>query len=212
MIKARQAGFTLVELAIVLVVIGLILGMAFKGKDLIDSAKVKNLAAQYNKVVAASNTFYEKYGFYPGDGCAATTATIAACNTSVTSGATTRNGVIDSPAEQGAFWGQLVNQTNILTAADQRSVFGQNWGISLNTVGAAGNGASDTGNQGNNYIYIGNAPTTAAADARFVCALDRMVDDGVNTTGLIRSGQAYSATSDCWTFNTQATILIRVLP
>lgn len=39
----QQSGFTLVELAIVLVVIGLILGMAFKGKDLIDSAKVKNM-------------------------------------------------------------------------------------------------------------------------------------------------------------------------
>ena len=64
----RNQGFTLVELAIVLVVIGLILGMAFKGKDLIDGAKVKNLAAQYNKVVAGANTFYEKYGFYPGDG------------------------------------------------------------------------------------------------------------------------------------------------
>ncbi|MDQ5888705.1 MAG: hypothetical protein QG667_1999, partial [Pseudomonadota bacterium] len=71
MMKPRQTGFTLVELAIVLVVIGLILGMAFKGKDLIDSAKVKNLAAQYNKIVAASNTFYEKYGSYPGDGCSA---------------------------------------------------------------------------------------------------------------------------------------------
>lgn len=45
----KQSGFTLVELAIVLVIIGLILGMAFKGKDLIDGAKVKNLAAQYNK-------------------------------------------------------------------------------------------------------------------------------------------------------------------
>lgn len=35
--QRSQTGFTLVELAIVLVVIGLILGMAFKGKDLIDS-------------------------------------------------------------------------------------------------------------------------------------------------------------------------------
>lgn len=212
MIKARQTGFTLVELAIVLVVIGLILGMAFKGKDLIDSAKVKNLAAQYNKIVAASNTFYEKYGFYPGDGCTAA-QTIAACNASVAApGGPVRNGVIDNAGEQAAFWNQLVNLTNILTAADRRSVFGQDWSISLNTIGAAGNGASATGNQGNNYLYVGQLPTTAAADARFVCALDRMVDDGINTSGLIRSGQAYTAASDCWINNTQSTILIRVLP
>ncbi|MBP9610124.1 MAG: type II secretion system protein, partial [Laribacter sp.] len=37
----NQSGFTLIELSIVLVVIGLIIGMWFKGKDLIDSAKTK---------------------------------------------------------------------------------------------------------------------------------------------------------------------------
>jgi prepilin-type N-terminal cleavage/methylation domain-containing protein len=68
---AKQTGFTLVELAIVLVIIGLILGMAFKGKDLIDGAKVKSLAAQYNKIQAAFNIYFEKYGAYPGDGCTA---------------------------------------------------------------------------------------------------------------------------------------------
>ena len=162
----QQSGFTLVELAIVLVVIGLILGMAFKGKDLIDSAKVKNMAAQYNKVVAGANTFYEKYGYYPGDGCPAAGSTIAQCNTAVTNGTTSRNGVIDSANEQSAFWNQLVNQTNILTAADQRSIFGQNWNISLNNIGIAGNGNSATGNQGNNFLFIGAAPATASCSAR----------------------------------------------
>lgn len=214
MIKARQTGFTLVELAIVLVVIGLILGMAFKGKDLIDSAKVKNLAAQYNKIVAASNTFYEKYGFYPGDGCPAANSTIAQCNTAVTNGTTTRNGVVNSVIEQTAFWNQLVTLSNILTAADQRSVFGQNWNISLNNIGAAGVANSATGNIGNNYLFIGATPASASADARFVCALDRMVDDGVAVSGIIRSGGAvnYNAATDCWAQPGQNTILIRILP
>jgi prepilin-type N-terminal cleavage/methylation domain-containing protein len=200
MIKARQTGFTLVELAIVLVVIGLILGMAFKGKDLIDSAKVKNMAAQYNKVVAASNTFYEKYGFYPGDGCTATNPTNIA-----TQCAGIRNGVIDNANEQAAFWNLLVGTTNILTAADRRSVFGQDWGISLNNVGAPGV-------VGNNYLFIGNLPAANSADTRFVCALDRMIDDGVNTTGLVRSGAAYGAATDCWALANQTSILIRILP
>lgn len=210
----QQSGFTLVELAIVLVVIGLILGMAFKGKDLIDSAKVKNMAAQYNKVVAGANTFYEKYGYYPGDGCPAAGSTIAQCNTAVTNGTTSRNGVIDSANEQSAFWNQLVNQTNILTAADRRSIFGQNWNISLNDIGIAGNGNSATGNQGNNFLFIGAAPATASSDARFVCALDRLLDDGIAVSGLIRSGGVsnYVQATDCWTLNGQNTILIRVLP
>ncbi|WP_182075354.1 type II secretion system protein [Deefgea sp. CFH1-16] len=49
----KKRGFTLVEMAIVLVIIGLILGAAFKGKDLIDSAKVKNMAAQVGKMQTA---------------------------------------------------------------------------------------------------------------------------------------------------------------
>jgi prepilin-type N-terminal cleavage/methylation domain-containing protein len=40
--KSRQAGFTLVEIAIVLVIIGLLLGGVLKGQELINSAKVKN--------------------------------------------------------------------------------------------------------------------------------------------------------------------------
>lgn len=209
MMKPRQTGFTLVELAIVLVVIGLILGMAFKGKDLIDSAKVKNLAAQYNKIVAASNTFYEKYGSYPGDGCSANgnPATVAACNG-------TRNGVIDDANEAAAFWVLLVQRTNILTAADRRSVFGQDWNISDDNIGAANANASRTGNRGNNYLYIGQAPTDSASDMRFVCALDRLIDDGVAGTGLIRSntGVNYNANTDCWAQPGQATILVRILP
>ncbi len=40
----RQSGFTLVEIAIVLVIIGLLLGGVLKGQELINSAKVKNFA------------------------------------------------------------------------------------------------------------------------------------------------------------------------
>ncbi len=42
--KSQQSGFTLVEIAIVLVIIGLLLGGILKGQELINSAKVKNLA------------------------------------------------------------------------------------------------------------------------------------------------------------------------
>ena len=68
--RHAQHGFTLVELAIALVIIGLVLGMTFKGRELIDGAKVKSVQAQYGKISAAMNIFFEKYGFYPGDGCA----------------------------------------------------------------------------------------------------------------------------------------------
>src|SRR6266536_1939679 len=48
--KSQQSGFTLVEIAIVLVIIGLLLGGILKGQELINSAKVKNLANDFRVI------------------------------------------------------------------------------------------------------------------------------------------------------------------
>ena len=48
----RQPGFTLVEIAIVLVIIGLLLGGVLKGQSLIDSARVKNIVQQSTSLSA----------------------------------------------------------------------------------------------------------------------------------------------------------------
>ena len=45
----RQSGFTLVEIAIVLVIIGLLLGGVLKGQELITQAKIKNVANDLNR-------------------------------------------------------------------------------------------------------------------------------------------------------------------
>lgn len=68
MTKRRdRAGFSLVELAIVLLIIGLIVGGVLKGQDLIRSARVNNVATTLNEVRAATNTFQDKYVAFPGD-------------------------------------------------------------------------------------------------------------------------------------------------
>src|ERR1700712_2229391 len=64
---ARQRGFTLVEIAIVLVIIGLLLGGVLKGQSLIDSAKVKNIIQQSNSLSAAVNAYQDKFHALPGD-------------------------------------------------------------------------------------------------------------------------------------------------
>ncbi len=56
----NRKGFTLIELAIVLVIIGLILGAVFKGKDLINSAKGKSYANKLRAIEIAEATYYDK--------------------------------------------------------------------------------------------------------------------------------------------------------
>lgn len=74
-------GFTLVEMAVVLVIIGIILGAVIKGNDLIENAKVKGVIQAPTKWEVPIMTFYDKKGYFPGD--------------QIVAPATTRDGLID---------------------------------------------------------------------------------------------------------------------
>lgn len=65
--KAGQKGFTLVELAIVLVIIGLIVGGVLVGQDLIKAAEIRATISDIESYNSAANTFRTKYNGYPGD-------------------------------------------------------------------------------------------------------------------------------------------------
>jgi prepilin-type N-terminal cleavage/methylation domain-containing protein len=65
--KRNQSGFTLIEIAIVLVIIGLLLGGVLKGQELINSAKVKNLATDFKNIPIYIYGYQDKYKALPGD-------------------------------------------------------------------------------------------------------------------------------------------------
>jgi prepilin-type N-terminal cleavage/methylation domain-containing protein len=65
--KTKQAGFTLVEIAIVLVIIGLLLGGILKGQEMIIQAKVKNSIQDFSGVSAAFYGYQDRYRAIPGD-------------------------------------------------------------------------------------------------------------------------------------------------
>lgn len=63
----QKHGFTLIELSIVLVIIGLLVGGVLVGRDLIKSAQLRSVISDIDKFNAAANTFQLKYGCLPGD-------------------------------------------------------------------------------------------------------------------------------------------------
>ena len=70
--RNKNQGFTLIEIAIVLVIIGLLLGGILKGQELITSARVRNLISQQDGIKAAFFGFQDRFRALPGDYAQAT--------------------------------------------------------------------------------------------------------------------------------------------
>ncbi len=64
---AARAGFTLLEMANALVIMGLLVSGGIKGHAMIQSAMAHGVMKQTEELSAAALTFYDKYGVYPGD-------------------------------------------------------------------------------------------------------------------------------------------------
>lgn len=111
-LKRHQKGFTLVEIAVVLVIIGLLLGGVLKGQELISSARVRNLADQQAGIQAAYFGFIDRYRAIPGDMPQPDADNAIQANVttggSTGSGGTGANGVIDPNwTEINAVWEHL---------------------------------------------------------------------------------------------------------
>ncbi len=105
--RQQQKGFTLVEIAIVLVIIGLLLGGILKGQELINSARVRNLADSTSGIQAAYYGFIDRYRRVPGDWDATTAG--QAIGGAILSGGN-NNGRLDNSGswvEPNALWEHL---------------------------------------------------------------------------------------------------------
>jgi hypothetical protein len=63
----RQTGFTLVETAITLTIIGLIIGGVIKGQDLITNARLKKMEKDSTGISIVIHAYQDRYGSFPGD-------------------------------------------------------------------------------------------------------------------------------------------------
>ena len=111
----KQQGFTLVEIAIVLVIIGLLLGGILRGQELIQGARVRNVIDQQNGVRAAYFAFQDRFRMVPGDLGNAQIAIVGSGVLASTDGAAGGNGVIAAADSSSAF--QNLTATGFLSCS-----------------------------------------------------------------------------------------------
>lgn len=116
----KQTGFTLVEIAIVLVIIGLLLGGVLKGQEMIENSRIKSIVGDLKGVSAAFNTYQDRYRAIPGD---ETNAAMAARGWNVTANGNpngalgiTLQQTFQNGGEQVGFW-QALRAANLATGA-----------------------------------------------------------------------------------------------
>ncbi|MBA4274667.1 MAG: hypothetical protein C0436_03330 [Alphaproteobacteria bacterium] len=118
--RRDQSGFSLVELSIVLVILGLLTGGILAGQSLIRAAELRSVTTEYQRYSTAVQTFRDKYMAIPGDMPNATRfwgeqhATPATCQTTASTSALTCNGngdgsISDCGYEMFRLWQHLAN-------------------------------------------------------------------------------------------------------
>ncbi len=194
--KKQQSGFTLVEIAIVLVIIGLLLGGVLKGQELINSAKVKNFANDFRNIPLFIYGYQDRFHAIPGDdagvvahlGAAATLATTPAV---ATVGNGTINGNWDSIAltdESVLFW-QHVRLANLATGST--TVAANNTYLPANAdsgrIGIeAGSSNLIQNTTAGTFLQGAFVICSTGILGRFALQLDTTMDDGNPQTGSVR--------------------------
>ncbi len=189
----KQTGFTLIELAIVLVIIGLLLGGVLRGQELINSAKVKNMARDFQNVQVYVYGYQDKFKALPGDDLNA----VAHLGTGVEAG--NGNGVIagswDSTTvtdESAIFW----KHVRLAGLAPGSTVVGAAGYYPTNADGGRVGISSVTGFSGPTGLTGAYVVCSKGILGKFAKQLDTTLDDSITDTGSVR---IYVDAATAWT-------------
>ncbi len=191
----RQGGFTLIEIAIVLVIIGLLLGGVLKGQELINTARVRALNNTVDGVTAAWFSFQDRYRAFPGDYATAQSN----INLPGAPDGGDANGQVDSVAEAGRIWVHLEAAGYITGGYSDDSIT-----IALDEYASSVANSPDNGFGSGmvlsygSEIYNGDGSTVATpahelisgrgVPVEVLAELDRKVDDGAADSGAMQLG------------------------
>jgi prepilin-type N-terminal cleavage/methylation domain-containing protein len=178
----KQIGFTLIEMAIVLVIVGLLLGGILGGQELINSAKVKSLATDFRKIPVYINTYQDKFKALPGDDAAAKSHV----------GSTATNG--DSDGLIAGAWDEAADLTK------ESVLFWQH--VRLAGLATGSSKTSDaaffpTNAEGGRLGVSGTAPIATLSGQYYMCSkgiggklakqLDVTMDNGTSADGVMQA-------------------------
>jgi len=199
---SKQKGFTLIEIAIVLVIIGLLLGGVLKGQELINTARVRALNNNVDGITAAWFSFQDRYRAFPGDYTQSDVNLPGAPTPGDGNGLVGDAGGLDSPSERAMVWMHLQAAGYITGGYDNAAATVPNadeYGCPVTVCPDNGFGA------GMNLNYGAMNQTQAAAatpinahelitgrgiPVEVLAELDRKVDDGDAGSGAMQLGAA----------------------
>jgi prepilin-type N-terminal cleavage/methylation domain-containing protein len=186
--KRGQRGFTLVEIAIVLVIIGLLLGGILKGQEMITQAKIKNVISDISGVSAAMYGYQDRYRALPGDDKLATRWTGAAPGDGdgVIVGA-----YIAATGEAVQFWDHLRRAGFISGGSGATNPFNavngkmgvQTGNGAATPLGVLSDGASPA------TLFTSLVLCTANLPDKIAISVDAQMDDGLGKTGNVRAAK-----------------------
>lgn len=205
----RAIGFTLIEVSIVLVIIGLILAMVMRGGAVLDSSKAADAISIANDISAGAREFKQRYQFWPGDFAATAGVFPEVANspfTACTSG--NSDGVIDSGTVSVTTGGVTTTTTIDESACVPSHLFfagftkaqGTDPGTGLYVFTSAygpvrvlslAKSATYTARNGTNIpVGVTNVIEFSNIPCKIAVAIDLKIDDGNIATGKAQASQA----------------------
>jgi len=202
MLNKRQAGFTLVEIAIVLVIVGLLIGGVLKGQEMITNAKLKRVESDNAGILAALYSYQDRYLQLPGDDNGAATRFTRYVDDGVAASGD-GDGVIDgawdaTPAGSAAWLTATTTQESTVFFAHLRAA-GLIAGGALDSKRPTNSFGGQIGMQDGALEMVGQITIFGGIEGGVARILDGRLDDGVQNTGRVRAGIVGTSIDDVTT-------------